>query len=94
MPLLTMKQIMADSVKKATSNVDPSERYAVGAFNFSTLEEMLGLVEGARDVLNTITVHLNLSLRRQRVYPNCTRKFQSACIWTMQRILSRSNRLL
>lgn len=48
MPLLTMKQIMADSVKKATSNVDPSERYAVGAFNFSTLEEMLGLVEGAR----------------------------------------------
>ncbi len=48
MPLLTMKQIMADSVKKATTNVDPAERYAVGAFNFSTLEEMVGLVEGAR----------------------------------------------
>lgn len=30
MPLLTMKQIMADSVKKATTNVDPAERYAVG----------------------------------------------------------------
>ncbi|MCQ2507684.1 MAG: class II fructose-bisphosphate aldolase [Dorea sp.] len=47
MPLLTMKQIMADSVAKATSNVDPAERYAVGAFNFSTLPEMVGIVKGA-----------------------------------------------
>lgn len=48
MPLLTMKQIMADSRKRATTDVDPKERYAVGAFNFSTLPEMVGIVEGAR----------------------------------------------
>lgn len=48
MPLITMKQIMADSVKKATSKVNPKERYAVGAFNFSTIPEMVGIVEGAR----------------------------------------------
>ncbi|MGI6069121.1 MAG: class II fructose-bisphosphate aldolase [Blautia sp.] len=48
MPLLTMKQIMADSVKRATTDVKPEERYAVGAFNFSTLEEMVALVEGAK----------------------------------------------
>lgn len=47
MPLLTMKQIMADSVKLATTDVDPKERYAVGAFNFSTIPEMVGIVEGA-----------------------------------------------
>ena len=34
MPLLTMKQIMADSVKLATTDVDPKERYAVGAFQY------------------------------------------------------------
>ena len=44
MPLLTMKQIMADSVKLATTDVDPKERYAVGAFNFSTIPEMVGIV--------------------------------------------------
>lgn len=49
MPLLTMKQIMADSVRKAITDIDPGERYAVGAFNFSTLEEMVGIVEGARE---------------------------------------------
>ena len=49
MPLLTMKQIMADSVKLATTDVDPKERYAVGAFNFSTIPEMVGIVEGARE---------------------------------------------
>ena len=32
MPLLTMKQIMADSVKLATTDVDPKERYAAGLF--------------------------------------------------------------
>ena len=37
MPLVTMKQIMADSVKRATTDVDPAERYAVGAFNFNTM---------------------------------------------------------
>jgi ketose-bisphosphate aldolase len=49
MPLLTMKQIMADSVRRATTNIETKERYAVGAFNFSTLEEMVGIVEGARE---------------------------------------------
>lgn len=48
MPLITMKQIMEDSVKKATTDTNPAERYAVGAFNFSTIPEMLGIVEGAR----------------------------------------------
>lgn len=47
MPLLTMKQIMADSVKRAVTDTDPAERYAVGAFNFSTIPEMVGIVEGA-----------------------------------------------
>lgn len=45
---MTMKQIMADSVKRATTDGNPAERYAVGAFNFSTIPEMVGLVEGAR----------------------------------------------
>lgn len=49
MPLITMKQIMADSVKLATTESDPKERYAVGAFNFSTIPEMVGIVEGARE---------------------------------------------
>lgn len=49
MALVTMKQIMADSVKRATTEGDPAERYAVGAFNFSTLEEMVGIVEGAQE---------------------------------------------
>ena len=49
MPLLTIKQIMADSVRLATTDADPKERYAVGAFNFSTIPEMVGLVEGARE---------------------------------------------
>ena len=49
MPLLTMKQIMADSVRLATSaDAKPEDRYAVGAFNFSTIPEMVGIVEGAR----------------------------------------------
>ncbi len=43
-----MKQIMEDSRKRAVMGTDPSERYAVGAFNFSTLPEMVGIVEGAR----------------------------------------------
>ena len=42
MPLLTMKQIMADSVRLATSaDAKPEDRYAVGAFNFSTIPEMV-----------------------------------------------------
>ena len=49
MPLLTIKQIMADSVRLATTDADPKDRYAVGAFNFSTIPEMVGLVEGARE---------------------------------------------
>lgn len=48
MPLLTMKQIMADSVRRATTE-GSEDRYAVGAFNFSTLEEMVGIVEGAKE---------------------------------------------
>lgn len=48
MPLLTMKQIMADSLKKALDPSAPEEsRYAVGAFNFSTLPEIVGIVKGA-----------------------------------------------
>lgn len=49
MPLLTMKQIMADSVARATTEGNTAEKYAVGAFNFSTLEEMVGIVEGAKE---------------------------------------------
>lgn len=49
MSLVTMKQIMADSVKRAVTEKNPAERYAVGAFNFSTLEEMAGIVEGAKE---------------------------------------------
>jgi ketose-bisphosphate aldolase len=49
MSLITMKQIMADSVKHATAEGDSAKRYAVGAFNFSTLEEMAGIVEGAKE---------------------------------------------
>ena len=48
MPLLTMKQLMKDSRRLATTDSDPKERYAVGAFNFSTLPEMVGIVEGAQ----------------------------------------------
>lgn len=48
MPLLTMKQLMKDSRKLATTDSDPRDRYAVGAFNFSTIPEMVGIVEGAR----------------------------------------------
>ena len=48
MPLLTMKQLMKDARRLATTDSDPKERYAVGAFNFSTLPEMVGIVEGAR----------------------------------------------
>jgi len=48
MPLLTMKQLMKDSRRLATTDCDPRDRYAVGAFNFSTLPEMVGIVEGAR----------------------------------------------
>ena len=49
MPLLTMRQILADSVRRATSKEEQDDRYAVGAFNFSTLEEMVGIVEGAKE---------------------------------------------
>ncbi|MGN0363758.1 MAG: ketose-bisphosphate aldolase [Bilifractor sp.] len=49
MPLLTMKQILKDSRKRAVSDLDSRyPRYAVGAFNFSTIPEMVGIVEGAR----------------------------------------------
>ena len=48
MPLLTIKQIMADSVRLATTDADPKDRYAVGAFNFSTIPEMVGLVDGRK----------------------------------------------
>lgn len=68
MPLLTMKQIMADSVKKATNDVNPKERYAVGAFNFSTLEEMVGIVEGAKE--KNAPVILMASLGAVKYYHN------------------------
>lgn len=48
MPLLTMKQIMEDSRKLAVTAGTEENRYAVGAFNFSTIPEMVGIVEGAR----------------------------------------------
>ena len=54
MPLLTIKQIMADSVRLATTDADPKDRYAVGAFNFSTIPEMVGLVEGAREKMHRL----------------------------------------
>ena len=61
MPLITMKQVMADSVKKALdANVDPKERYAVGAFNFSTIPEMVGIVEGAREAKAPVVLMLSL----------------------------------
>lgn len=48
MPLITMKQIMADSLKLALNTPDPKNpRYAIGAFNFSTLPEIVGIVQGA-----------------------------------------------
>ena len=48
MPLVTMKQIMADSLKLALSPLDSKNpRYAVGAFNFSSLAEIVGIVQGA-----------------------------------------------
>lgn len=68
MPLLTMKQIMADSVKRATTDVKPEERYAVGAFNFSTLEEMVGIVEGAKE--KNSPVILMASLGAVKYYNN------------------------
>ncbi|MBP3735411.1 MAG: class II fructose-bisphosphate aldolase [Lachnospiraceae bacterium] len=61
MPLITMKQIMADSLKKALDpSVDTKERYAVGAFNFSTIPEMVGIVEGAREVKSPVILMLSL----------------------------------
>lgn len=68
MPLLTMKQIMADSVKRAITDTDPQDRYAVGAFNFSTLEEMVGIVEGARE--KNAPVILMASLGAVKYYNN------------------------
>jgi ketose-bisphosphate aldolase len=68
MQLLTMKQIMADSVKKATTNGMAEERYAVGAFNFSTLEEMVGIVEGAKE--KNAPVILMASLGAVKYYNN------------------------
>ena len=50
MPLLTMKQIMADSVKLATTDVDPKERYAVGAFNCLSLENVMGVIAAAEEL--------------------------------------------
>ena len=61
MPLITMKQVMADSLKKALDpNIDPKERYAVGAFNFSTIPEMVGIVEGAREAKSPVIMMLSL----------------------------------
>lgn len=68
MPLLTMKQIMADSVKRATTDGSVEERYAVGAFNFSTLEEMVGIVEGAKE--KNAPVILMASLGAAKYYNN------------------------
>lgn len=67
MPLLTMKQIMADSVKLATTDVDPKERYAVGAFNFSTIPEMVGIVEGAREKNAPVILMASLGDRKSVV---------------------------
>lgn len=61
MPLMSMKQIMADSLKKALDpKTDPKDRYAVGAFNFSTIPEMVGIVEGARAVKSPVILMLSL----------------------------------
>ena len=49
MPLITLKQILADSLKSALSASDSKNRYAVGAFNFSTLPEAVGIVQGAAE---------------------------------------------
>lgn len=68
MQLLTMKQILADSVKRATTDGNIKERYAVGAFNFSTLEEMVGIVEGAK--LKNSPVILMASLGAVKYYNN------------------------
>lgn len=68
MQLLTMKQIMAESVRRATSDVNPEERYAIGAYNFSTLEEMVGLVEGAKE--KNAPVILMASLGAVKYYKN------------------------
>ena len=48
MPLLTLKQIMADSRRRAVNGEASQDRYAVGAFNFSTVAEMVGIVQGAK----------------------------------------------
>lgn len=48
MPLLTLKQIMADSGRRAVNGEASQDRYAVGAFNFSTVAEMVGIVQGAK----------------------------------------------
>lgn len=68
MPLITMKQIMADSVKRATTDTNPAERYAVGAFNFSTIEEMVAIVEGAKE--KNAPVILMASLGAVKYYNN------------------------
>ena len=61
MPLVTMKQVMADSLKRALDpKEDPKERYAVGAFNFSTIPEMVGIVEGARSKSSPVILMLSL----------------------------------
>ena len=61
MPLVTMKQVMADSLKRALDpNTDPADRDAVGAFNFSTIPEMVGIVEGARAKQSPVILMLSL----------------------------------
>ena len=61
MPLITMKQAMADSLKKALdTSFDPKERYAVGAYNFSTIPEMVGIVQGAREKKAPVILMLSL----------------------------------
>ena len=61
MPLVTMKQVIADSLKRALGcEPDPADRYAVGAFNFSTIPEMVGIVEGARAKQSPVILMLSL----------------------------------
>ncbi len=61
MALVTMKEVMADSLRRALDkNIDPKERYAVGAFNFSTIPEMVGIVEGAREKNAPVILMLSL----------------------------------
>ena len=60
MPLVTMKQILADSLKLALDDSQVKNRYAVGAYNFSTLAEIVGLVQGAAEKKSPVILMASL----------------------------------